>query len=67
MGPEASLGKGNFLGICISFLSSKCSAFQLHGGMGSHMQVLPTPSSTVNNTNTCILTTETILVLLASS
>ena len=41
--------------------------FQFHGGMVSHVQVLATPSSTVHNTNTWILTTEAILVLAACS
>ena len=50
MRPVASFGKMDLLGICHSFLSRKCSFFQLHGGMVSHMQVLATPSSTVNNT-----------------
>ena len=38
--------------------------FQLHGGIVSHMQVLPTPSSILN---TWILTTKTILVVAAYS
>ena len=37
--------------------------FQLHGGIVSPMQVLPTPFSTMHILNTWILTTETILVL----
>ena len=36
-------------------------------GMFSHMPVIATPSSTVNNTNTWIITTETILDLAACS
>ena len=38
--------------------------FQLHGGMVSHLQVLATPSSTVNNTK---YLDEKILVLTACS
>ena len=42
--------------------------FQLHVRvMVSHMQVLVTPSSSVHNTNTWILTTKNILVLAACS
>ena len=41
--------------------------FQLHGGMVSHMQALATPSFAVHNTNYLIFTTESILVLGASS
>ena len=41
--------------------------FQLHGGMVSHMQALAIPSLTVHNTKYLILSTESILVLAASS
>ena len=49
--PVASLGKGNFLGVYMPFPFYPASVvhFQLQGGMVSHMQVLATPSSTVNN------------------
>ena len=33
------------------FYPASAVLFQLHGSMGSYMQVLATPSSTVNNTN----------------
>ena len=48
------------------FYPASVVLFMLHRGM-SHMQVLATPSSTVNNTNAWILTTETILDLAACS
>ena len=49
------------------FYPASAVLFMLHRGMISHMPVLATPSSTVNNTNTWILTTETILDLAACS
>ena len=63
----ASLGKGDFLNITISFLSSKFSVFQLYVGMVSHMQALVTLSSTIPIQNTWIFTTESIWVLAACS
>ena len=49
--PVVNLGKGDFLGIChlLSIQQVQCF-YSLMGGMVSHMQVLVTPSSTVNNT-----------------
>ena len=44
------------------FYPASVVLFQLNGGMVSHMQVLATPSSTVNNTKYLDPTTETILV-----
>ena len=44
-----SLGNGDFLGMPSPFYQASVVLFQLHGGKVSHMQVLATPSSTVNN------------------
>ena len=49
------------------FYPANMVLFILQRDMISHMQVLATLSSTVNDTNTWILTTETILDSAASS
>ena len=63
---EPVLWKGICYVYAISFLSSKCSAFPASLGHGQ-LQVLATPSSTLHNINTWILTTEIILSLAACS
>ena len=66
IGPSVtSLVKGGLFGsYAIKLLSMK---FRLREGMVSHMQVLATHFSTVHNTNTWFLTSETILVLAGCS
>ena len=49
------------------FYSASVVLFQFHGGMVSHMQVLPHPPQLYTILNTWILTTESISVVAACS
>ena len=49
------------------FYSASVVLFQFHGGMVSHMQVLPHPTQLYTILNTLILTTESISVVAACS
>ena len=48
--PVTSLVNVDLLGMPSPFYPASVALLQLHGGMVSHMKILPTPSSTVHNT-----------------